>query len=121
MDNSVIVAIIGVFATVMTHLLTKRKYNAEVDNSIISSLQESLKFYKDVCTDNRERLNSLMDERNEIMDELNDVRQYLFNFMSLACMKISCTHREGCPESQLKEMRDKLSVAYIKNEKNNKE
>lgn len=40
----------------ITWFLSRRKYNSEVDGTLIKNLQESLAFYTKVCDDNQRRL-----------------------------------------------------------------
>ena len=53
--EAIITAIIGVFTTAassfITWLLSKRKYNAEVDNNVINNLQQSVETYKIIVND----------------------------------------------------------------------
>lgn len=49
MNEIIITSLIGLFTTIVSGisswLLAKRKYNAEVDHSIIDNMKESLEFY----------------------------------------------------------------------------
>ena len=40
----------------ITWFLSRKKYNSEVDGTLIKNLQESLAFYTKVCDDNQRRL-----------------------------------------------------------------
>ncbi len=57
-----------------TWFFTKRKYNAEVDNNVISNMQESLEFYKTLADDNKARLESVLKENAELRKEISDLR-----------------------------------------------
>lgn len=52
----------------------KRKYNAEVDNHLITNMQESLEFYKALADDNKVRLESVLQENAELRKEIHELR-----------------------------------------------
>ena len=52
----------------------KRKYNAEVDNHLITNMQESLEFYKALADDNKVRLESVLQENAELRREIHELR-----------------------------------------------
>lgn len=66
---------ITAFATAFTTwFFTKRKYNAEVDNNLISNMQDSLEFYKSLADDNKSRLEEVLQENAELRKEIADLR-----------------------------------------------
>ena len=66
---------ITAFATAFTTwFFTKRKYNAEVDNNVITNMQESLEFYKTLADDNKARLEEVLKENTELRKEITDLR-----------------------------------------------
>ena len=66
---------ITAFATAFTTwFFTKRKYNAEVDNNVITNMQESLEFYKTLADDNKARLEAVLKENTELRKEIADLR-----------------------------------------------
>lgn len=66
---------ITAFATAFTTwFFTKRKYNAEVDNNVITNMQESLEFYKTLADDNKARLDEVLKENTELRKEIADLR-----------------------------------------------
>ena len=66
---------ITAFATAFTTwFFTKRKYNAEVDNNVITNMQESLEFYKTLADDNKARLEEVLKENTELRKEIADLR-----------------------------------------------
>lgn len=87
MDNTII-AIIGGFITSVLSGFTswffaKRKYNAEVDNHLITNMQESLEFYKTLADDNKVRLDSVLQENAELRKEVNEMREKLVALTSV--------------------------------------
>lgn len=92
-----ITAIIGTLSTIISayisHILTKRRYNAEVDNTQIHNMSDALTFYKDLCDDNRERLNVLS---LTIKDQENEIKQIKIDMIKLQkqiCLTPNCKLR----------------------------
>lgn len=83
--------IIGTYAS---HIVTKRKYNSEVDSNIISNMQESLEFYQKLSDDNRERLEEVLRRNNALEQEVAELRTQLLNLMSSMCTDIGCQVRK---------------------------
>lgn len=69
----------GLIATIVSGFtswfFTKRKYNAEVDNNLISNMQESLEFYKSLADDNKRRLEDVLQENADLRKEVADLRE----------------------------------------------
>lgn len=71
MTENIITALIAVCSSgitgFLTWLLSRRKYNAEVDSSRIENLQKSLDFYIELSNDTKMRLSEIL-ERNKLLD-----------------------------------------------------
>ncbi len=81
------IAIIGgVIATIVSGFtswfFTKKKYNAEVDNNLISNMQESLEFYKSLADDNKRRLEDVLQENADLRKEVADLREQVSKLTS---------------------------------------
>ena len=78
MNNTWIAIIGGIVTTIASSFVSwffaKRKYNAEVDNHLITNMQESLTFYKTLVDDNKVRLESVLQENMELRKEINEVK-----------------------------------------------
>lgn len=76
----------GVVATITSGFaswfFTKKKYNAEVDNSLISNMQESLEFYKALADDNKSRLEDVLAENAELRKEVTELREQVSKLTS---------------------------------------
>lgn len=87
MNNTWIAIIGGVITTVASSFVSwffaKRKYNAEVDNHLITNMQESLEFYKTLADDNKVRLDSVLQENAELRKEVNEMREKLVALTSV--------------------------------------
>ena len=81
MNNTWIAIIGGVVTTIASSFVSwffaKRKYNAEVDNHLITNMQESLEFYKTLADDNKVRLEEVLTENAKFRKEINELRNQL--------------------------------------------
>lgn len=87
MNNTWIAIIGGVITTVASSFVSwffaKRKYNAEVDNHLITNMQESLEFYKTLADDNKVRLDAVLQENAALRKEVNEMRDKLVALTSV--------------------------------------
>lgn len=60
----------------------KRKYNAEVDNNLISNMQDSLEFYKALADDNKQRLDEVLAENADLRKEVGELREQVSRLTS---------------------------------------
>ena len=60
----IITGLIGFISTIVsgwvTWFFTRKKYNAEVDQTLVQNMKESLDFYKKLSDDNRDRLQEVL-------------------------------------------------------------
>lgn len=61
---------------------TKKKYNAEVDNNLISNMQDSLEFYKALADDNKQRLDEVLAENADLRKEVSELREQVSKLTS---------------------------------------
>ena len=59
----------------ITWFLSRRKYNSEVDGTLIKNLQESLAFYTKVCDDNQRRLEENLLKIKQQDDTIEQLRK----------------------------------------------
>lgn len=92
-----ITAIIGTLSTIMSayisHIITKRRYNAEVDNQQIRNMSDALTFYKDLCDDNKERLNVLSITIKEQEEQIKQIQFDMLKLRTQICMTPNCKLR----------------------------
>ena len=73
------IALTGLFSTIVSGFaswfFTKKKYNAEVDNNLISNMQDSLEFYKALADDNKRRLDEVLNENADLRKEVSELRE----------------------------------------------
>lgn len=80
------IALIGLFSTIVSGFaswfFTKKKYNAEVDNNLISNMQDSLEFYKALADDNKRRLDEVLNENADLRKEVSELREQVSKLTS---------------------------------------
>ena len=98
--TEIIIAIIGVGATIVSHILTKRKYKVDTDGSYIENMGHSLDYYEKWVDNTNKRLDEvlknqdkLMEENTALKEELSTVKQQTTRLTSLLCTDLPCTKR----------------------------
>lgn len=114
MATEIAVSIVGVFSTVVssiiTFVLTKRKYNAEVDSELIKNMQDSLKFYNELSSSNTQKLQSLFEENQELRRQVNQLQNQVLNLMSSICYDATCKYRKLQEEINKKQSKDETKT-----------
>lgn len=59
---------------IITWLQTKKKYNAEIDSSVIRDMKESLAFYKQLNDDQTERLEELLEANKDLRHQVETLQ-----------------------------------------------
>lgn len=98
MDIGVLItALIGVVTTFssawISWFFTRKKYNAEVDNTIIDSMKESLKFYQELSDDNKRRLDDAIKRSVELEEEVKRLREQVDTLTMNICLNLTCKER----------------------------
>lgn len=112
MNNEILIGFIGVVSTFLSGFtswfFTRKKYNSEVDSTVISNLREALNVYKDISDDNTKRLNEALlqnqqkDERiANLESEVRELRNQMFELMNNICYDLSCAYRMKLPKEQM--------------------
>ena len=108
-----ITGLIGLMSTIIsgwvTWFFTRKKYNAEVDQTLVQNMKESLDFYKQLSDDNRARLEEVL-ARNEELEKRNDrleeevkkLRDQMFTLMNQICLDLTCKIRQNGTETRKK-------------------
>lgn len=89
MASEILVTLTGLFCTlassIVTFILTKRKYNTEVDSQQIKNMSDSFETYKKITdetieTQNR-RIEMLQKENDNLRQQIYQLQMQLVNFM----------------------------------------
>lgn len=90
----------GILTTIITHILTKRKYKAEVDENTITNMDKSLEFYEKWVANTNKRLDEVLSNQDKLIaenaslrSELNTVKEQTTRLSSLLCTDLPCTKR----------------------------
>lgn len=100
MNDVVLNSIIGVLSSVIAWFLAKRKYNAEVGDTVIKNMENALEFYKKLSDDNKNRLDTnqkkldaVMAENMKLQSEIQILKTQIDFLMKYNCMRIGCKKR----------------------------
>ena len=89
MSDIIVTGIIGLLTTALsslvTWILTKRKYNAEVASIDIQNMSASLDFYKKLADDEKKRLDDVSLRNEELSEEIKELRKQVFALMNSVC------------------------------------
>lgn len=86
--------ITSVVSSTVSWFLARKKYNSEVDSTLIENMQKSLDFYKMLVEDNKERLEEVLKRNDALEDEIKDIRKQMYEMMSSICFNLTCQHRQ---------------------------
>lgn len=104
-DTEIVILIItNIVAPIITGTVTwlqaKKKYNVEVDSNLINNMKESLDFYKQVCDDQKDRVQDLIKRNDESLhrqqkleEEVADLRKQLNTVLLSICTDLTCKRR----------------------------
>ena len=87
-------AICTTISSIITWLLARKKYNAEVNTNVIENMQKSLDFYKQLSDDNSRRLQEVLERNDKLEDQIRDLQRQVFALMNTVCTNLSCSLRE---------------------------
>ena len=93
----IITGLIGFISTIIsgwvTWFFTRKKYNAEVDQTLVQNMKESLDFYKKLSDDNRDRLQEVLKRNDELEQEIKKLRDQVFIIMNQIGLRAECQVR----------------------------
>ena len=77
MTTVLITAGAGMITTIIssgvTYFFTRKKYNSEVDNTLIGNMKESLEFYTKLSDDNSKRLQEILEDYEKLRIQFEEV------------------------------------------------
>lgn len=90
-----VVGIITTFASGWTAwFFTRKKYDAEVDNSLLENLQKSLDFYRNLSDDNRQRLETMLERNSKLEEEVLNLKKQVNDLTMSICLDLTCKVRQ---------------------------
>ena len=92
-----ITGLVGLISSILTGwaswFITRKKYNAEVDQTLVQNMKSSLDFYKQLSDDNRDRLQEVLKRNDELEQEVKKLRDQVFIIMNQICLNSQCQIR----------------------------
>ena len=92
-----ITGLVGLISSILTGwaswFITRKKYNAEVDQTLVQNMKSSLDFYKQLSDDNRDRLQEVLKRNDELEQEIKKLRDQVFIIMNQICLNSQCQIR----------------------------
>lgn len=65
--SGIVTVVTTTVSSVVTYLVTKKKYKVEVETTTISNMDDSLEFYKKLSDDTNKRLDDILKKNNELI------------------------------------------------------
>lgn len=98
-------AVTATLSAIVTWLLAKKKYNAEVDNNVIENMKQSLEFYERLSDDNKARLTEVLEQNKQVIEnnrkleeDISDLRKQMLALTTKICLDFTCKHRQTEPK-----------------------
>lgn len=108
MDPSLITGIVtlgtNLVTGIVTWLLTRRKYNIEVDSNEIENLKKSLEFYEDIVKDNNRKLQFYIKLAEDNRVEVYRLKDIIHKLLNNSCLDNVCTKRQFYTEDQIRDI-----------------
>ena len=111
--NIIVTGIIAIVTTsigsFVTWILAKKKYNSEVDNTLIGNMQKSLEFYISLSNDTKARLDIAIEDNKETMkknslleEEVAELKKQVCSLKDALLLFQNKTHAESQITSKIK-------------------
>lgn len=101
MSNELLIGLIGVVSTFISGFtswfFTRKKYNSEVDNTVINNLKDAVNTYKLICDDNKRTIEEYIKSKDQLEEEVRDLRKQVNELMMSICYDLTCSARKKLP------------------------
>lgn len=99
MDIALMTALVGIATAVLTFILTKKKYNVEVETKKIERDLDSFEYYKKVTDETiasqNKKIANLQKENQELKDQVNHLQAQVVSLLDNICYDNSCDKRKS--------------------------
>lgn len=121
MSTELAIAATGLVGTIITNiitfLLTKKKYNIEIDSQKIKNMSDSFDLYKNMMeenfkaqntklenikTESSEKIKALQSENSELRQQVSQLQMQMINILGSICLDSTCKLRKMNFSSDLK-------------------
>lgn len=97
MTTEIITALIGImsagFSSFFTYIFAKKKYNAEVDSTVIQNMKSLLDFYIKLCDDTNQRVQKYREENEELREQVVSLNRQFIVLKGQICYDTDCMNR----------------------------
>ncbi len=110
MSTELAIAATGLIGTILTNivtfLLTKKKYNIEIDSQQIKNMSASFDVYKKMMDETfgaqDKKIDMLQKENGELRQQVSQLQQQMINILGSICLDSTCKLRKMNFSSDLK-------------------
>lgn len=103
MEPTIVTALVGLFCTsmssVVTFILTRKKYSADVETVQMKNVHDSFELYKqmmnDTVTVQNEKISQLQRENEDLKNQIFQLQSQVAQMLSITCYDTSCRKRIG--------------------------
>ena len=111
MTDILITGGVGIISSIVSGwaswVFARKKYNSEVDGTLIENMQKSLEFYKNLSDDNEQRLDRVLEdnvalrqtveellrENKQLKKEIDTLKDQVIKITTTICTDLSCQIR----------------------------
>lgn len=111
MTDILITGGVGIISSIVSGwaswVFARKKYNSEVDSTLIENMQKSLEFYKNLSDDNEQRLDRVLEdnvalrqtveellrENKQLKREIDTLKDQVIKITTTICTDLSCQIR----------------------------
>lgn len=102
MSTQIVMAIVGlicsIIASLVTFLLTRKKYNTEVDSQKIKNMSDSFDVHKkmmdEIFKTQNKKLEMLERENNDLRAQVSQLQMQMLNILGSICLDATCKLRK---------------------------
>lgn len=103
MSTVIISSLVGLLCTsissVVTFLLTKKKYDEEVDAAHLKDLGDAFERYKaltdEMYKSQDKKIEALQEENANLKQQVNDLQKQIIELLSAVCLDVTCKLRKS--------------------------
>jgi peptidoglycan hydrolase CwlO-like protein len=99
MDTTLMTALVGIATALLTFILTKRKYNVEVETKKIERDLKSFEYYKEVTDETiasqNQKIEQLQKENEALKVQINNLQAQVASLLRTVCYDTSCDKRKN--------------------------
>lgn len=70
---AVVTPLFGIVTSIVSWMLAKKRYNVDIDTSVIANMEKSLEFYEKLSNDNKERLIKVLEDDKVMRQEMDAI------------------------------------------------